>query len=552
VAGREQAAGAAVVEGTFSPPADRRSLLDRAHRGDIEGALGRVYSFDTGPRRSARRRLLTMLAIMGPGLVVMAAGNDAGSLSVYAQAGEEHGRRLVWLVLALWPMLFVNQEMVARLGAVTGAGHARLIFERFGRRWGGFALADLLVLNLLTIVTEFIGIGFALGYFGISRSISIPVAALVLIATTSGGRFRRWERVMYALVAVNLLVIPLALLSRSHAGAFAPVTTGPGGAVRGSGLLIVFALAGTTLAPWQLFFQQSNVVDKRITPRWLGYERLDTLVGSAIFCIGAVAVLVTFAAAFAGIPWHAALTDAGQLTAGLRARLGEIAGAVFALVLLNASVLAACVVTLSTSYAVGDVFGFKHSLHRGWRDARVFHGSFAAMVGLAAFAVLLPGVPLGLVSTGVQALTGVLLPSACIFLILLCNDKDVLGPWVNPRWLNALASAVVAFLLMLSALLTVTTVDPAVDVWSATYVLSFAAAAFLLVLAFSTSWRSHANELFEGTPWERVTWTMPRLETLAPMAQSRARSIALIILRLYLATAAAFLVLRLIRLALAP
>jgi Mn2+/Fe2+ NRAMP family transporter len=492
-----------------------------------------------------------MLAIMGPGLVVMAAGNDAGSLSVYAQAGEEHGRRLAWLVLALWPMLFVNQEMVARLGAVTGAGHARLIFERFGRRWGAFALADLLVLNLLTIVTEFIGIGFALQYFNISRWISLPLAALALTTAICSGRFRRWERVMFTLVAVNLLVIPLALFSHSHLYPLPNLHSRAGGTASGTGFLIVFALAGTTVAPWQLFFQQSNVVDKRITPRWLGYERLDTLIGSAIFCIGAVAVLVTFAAAFAGVPWPAALSDAGHLTMGLRARLGEFAGAVFALVLLNASVLAACVVTLSTSYAIGDVFGFKHSLHRKWSDARVFHGSFAATVFLAAVVVLVPGLPLGLVSTGVQALTGILLPSACVFLILLCNDKAVLGPWVNSRSLNALASTVVGFLLMLSALLTVSTVDPGIDLWAVAYILLIAVAAIMLVVAFATLRRSQTSDRFDGTPWERMTWTMPPLETIAPMARSRARSIGLTILRLYLGTAAAFLVIRLIRLALA-
>jgi Mn2+/Fe2+ NRAMP family transporter len=216
VAGVHQRAhSAAVIEAPFSPAADRRSLLDRAHHGDIEGALGRVYSFDTGPRLSSRRRLATMLAIMGPGLLVMAAGNDAGSLLVYAQGGREYGVGMVWLLLALAPMLYVNQEMVARLGAVTGAGHARLIFERFGRRWGSFALADLLVLNFLTIVTEFIGVSYALGYFGVSRVISVPLAALALLAITSGGSFQRWERVMYALVGLNLLVIPLALLGHS-------------------------------------------------------------------------------------------------------------------------------------------------------------------------------------------------------------------------------------------------------------------------------------------------------------------------------------------------
>ena len=175
---------ASVAEPAFNSSADRRSALDRAHRGDIEGALGVVHAFDTAPRRSWGRRLATLVAIMGPGIVVMVADNDAGGLSVYAQAGQDHGLRLLWLVVLLAPVLFVNQEMVARLGAVSGAGHARLIFERFGRRWGNFALGDLLLLNLLTIITEFIGVALALGYFGVSRYVSVPLAAVTLIVVT--------------------------------------------------------------------------------------------------------------------------------------------------------------------------------------------------------------------------------------------------------------------------------------------------------------------------------------------------------------------------------
>src|ERR1700691_902282 len=210
-----------VVNASFSPSADRRSVLDRAPRGDIEGALGSVKAFDPGPRLSVGRRLGTLLAIMGPGLIVMAADNDAGTFSVYAQAGQDYGLRLLWPFLLLGPVLIVNQEMVARLGAVTGAGHARLIFERFGRRWGAFALGDLLALNVLTFVTEFIGITLALDYFGISRYLALPLAGLGLVAMTAGGRFRRWERMMYALVAANLVVVPLVLLSHPHAGAIA-------------------------------------------------------------------------------------------------------------------------------------------------------------------------------------------------------------------------------------------------------------------------------------------------------------------------------------------
>ena len=279
---------------SITPPADRRSALDRAHRGDIEGALGVVRSFDTGPRRSRRRRLVTLLAIMGPGVVVMAADNDAGGVSVYAQAGQDHGLLLLWLIAVLAPVLFVNQEMVARLGAVSGAGHARLIYERFGRRWGRFALTDLFMLNLLTLVTEFIGVAFALGYFGVSRFVSVPVAAVLLVVVTGTGSFRRWERAMYVLVVVSFLAVPVAVMAASRTSS-PPASSDVSGAVSGGWLLFVVAMVGTTVAPWQLFFQQSNVVDKRISSRWLPYERIDTAVGTLLFTLVAAALVAACA-----------------------------------------------------------------------------------------------------------------------------------------------------------------------------------------------------------------------------------------------------------------
>jgi len=181
----------------FGPVADRRNAADRAHRGDLRGALGVVSALDTGPRRSIRRHLATFVAVLGPGIVVMVADNDAGGISTYAQAGQDYGIRFAWPLLLLVPVLFFHQEMVARLGAVTGAGHARLITERFGRRWGAFALADLLALSVLTLVADFTGVAMSLGYFGVSRLVAVPVAAAFLIGVAAAGSFRGWERAMY-------------------------------------------------------------------------------------------------------------------------------------------------------------------------------------------------------------------------------------------------------------------------------------------------------------------------------------------------------------------
>ena len=170
---------------------------------------GRSACTTRGERHGWRSRAMALLAIMGPGLIVMVGDNDAGGVSTYAQAGQNYGTSLLWVLLLLIPVLIVNQEMVIRLGAVTGVGHARLIFERFGRFWGAFSVGDLFLLNFLTIVTEFIGVSLALGYFGVSKYVAVPIAAVALVAITSTGSFRSWERFMYVFVVANFLVIPL-------------------------------------------------------------------------------------------------------------------------------------------------------------------------------------------------------------------------------------------------------------------------------------------------------------------------------------------------------
>ena len=535
---------ATVVSATFAPPSERRSVLDRAHVGDIEGALGTVIAFDTAPRRSMRRRVATLLAIMGPGVVVMVADNDAGGLSIYAQAGQNYGASLLWVLLLLAPVLFINQEMVARLGAVTGAGHARLIVERFGRRWGAFAIGDLLILNALTIVTEFIGVALALGYFGVSRYLAVPIAAVLLLAFTATGSFRRWERAMCLLVAGSIVVIPLALLAHpaSHAAGLSGLRPGVQGGLTSTSLLLIIALAGTTVAPWQLFFQQSNVVDKRITPRWLRYERADTLIGTVLIILGAVAVMLACAWALGGTPAHGHFHNAGVVAAGLRTHVSPLAGTLFAIALLDASLLGAAAVTLASSYAIGDYFGFKHSLHRGWRDASTFHGTYATFIAIAAVVVLIPGAPLGLITTGVQALAGILLPSATVFLLLLCNDQDVLGPWVNPRWLNTLAALVVGVLVVLSTLLTITTIFPNIKITTVCLGLFGALPLVLIAAATMSQRRPTANRL------ARQNWTMPPLEKLPPPSRSRLRRLALVVLRCQLILAAVLLVAKVVQL----
>ena len=360
-------------------------MLDPAHVGDIQGAFGTIGQSEDR-RRGLRARALALLAIMGPGLIVMVGDNDAGGVATYSQAGQNYGTSLLWVLLLLVPVLIVNQEMVVRLGAVTGVGHARLINERFGRFWGWFSVGDLFLLNFLTIVTEFIGVSLALGYLGVSKYVAVPIAAVALIGITVSGSFRSWERSMFVFVFANFLVIPLFFMANPHLGDVAKHSFIPGilGGASSNSILLIIAMVGTTVAPWQLFFQQSNVIDKRITPRWINYERADTWIGAIVVVTGAAAMIGVTAFAFEGTPYFGHFTDAGATATGLDHVLGSTAGALFAIVLLNASLIGAGAVTLATSYAFGDVFGTKSSLHRKFADAKLFYGIFTAMIASAA------------------------------------------------------------------------------------------------------------------------------------------------------------------------
>ena len=309
----------------------------------------------------------------------MVGDNDAGAFATYGQAGQNYGTRLLWTLLLLVPVLYVNQEMVLRLGAVTGVGHARLILERFGKFWGAFSVIDLFILNALTIVTEFIGITLAAGYLGVPKIAAVALAALVIIGAAFTGSFRRFERMAMVLCGGSLLLIPIYFLAHPAASQMAhdfvtPVMPGGTGQLA-TVMLLVIGIVGTTVAPWQLFFQQSYVIDKRITPRFIRYEKADLWIGIAVVILGAGAIMGFTAAAFAG---HAGghFTNAADLAAGLQAHAGRVAGVLFAVALLDASIIGAFAVSLSTAYAIGDVFGLKHSLHRGVKGAKGFYAIY--------------------------------------------------------------------------------------------------------------------------------------------------------------------------------
>ncbi|MDH6580365.1 divalent metal cation transporter [Kitasatospora sp. MAP5-34] len=534
-------------------PGPRTAVLDDAHVGDIQGAMGTIKLGDHGERRGLSAKLKTLLAIVGPGLIVMVGDNDAGAFSTYGQAGQNYGTQLLWTLLLLVPVLYINQEMVLRLGAVTGVGHARLILERFGKFWGAFSVIDLFLLNALTLVTEFIGITLATGYLGLPKAASVILAAVVIIASAFTGSFRRFERVAIALCAGSLLLVPIYFMIHPKSTQmahdfFVPAMPGGTGALS-TVMLLIIGIVGTTVAPWQLFFQQSYVIDKRITPRFMKYEKADLWIGIVIVVVGGAALMGFSAAAFAGTAGSGNFTDAAGVAQGLADHAGKVTGVLFAIALLDASIIGAFAVSLSTAYAIGDVFGMKHSLHRGVGNAKGFYAVYAGLVGLAATIVLIPGSPLGLLTQGVQVLAGVLLPSASVFLLLLCNDKDVLGPWVNGPKTNAFTAFVVGVLVTLSVILTASVLFP--DITAGTILDIMAACGIAGVLAagyaFTRKRTATAEDPIDRTG--RDEWRMPPLETLTKPVMSTTRKLGMGALRTYLLIAMIMVVFKLVQVA---
>jgi len=531
------------------------AALDTAHVGDIEGAFGTIRLGDEAPRTGLKARLMTLLAVVGPGLIVMTGDNDAGAFGTYAQAGQNYGTSLLWVLLLLVPVLYINQEMVLRLGVVAGVGHARLILERFGKFWGAFSVIDLFILNALTIVTEFIGISLGLDYLGLPKIAGVLVAAAIVVAAASTGSFRRFERVCMTLVIGSLLLIPILIMVHPTLGQVGRGLLIPGipaGSDLSKVVLLIIGMVGTTVAPWQLFFQQSYLIDKRITPRFMNYERVDLWIGILIVLIGAIAIISFAAATFAGHTEFGNFKDAGGVARGLEKYVGKTAGILFAVALIDASIIGAAAVGLSTSYALGDVLGLKHSLHRKISDAKGFYAAFVGVLVGSAIIVLIPGSPLGLLTTGVQVLAGVLLPSATVFLLLLCNDEEVLGPWVNSRGMNIFTAAIIAVLVILSLVLTAGVLYPNLDAAVILYILGGGAVLSVLaggaILGYQHFY-PHADKAKPIDRSQRLSWRMPPLALLAAPKLPLGSRIGLTVLRSYLLIAMIMVIFRIYQLA---
>ena len=417
-----------------------------------------------------RRQLVIFLSVLGPGIIVMVADNDAGGISTYAVTGSRYGFSLLWIFLILFPMAYYVQEMTVRLGAVTKRGHAEAIFEGFGSFWGWFSIIDLAITNWLTLVTEFVGMTAAMSLFGVPAWITVLSVTLILFGVVVSGRYWTFEKLTLLFCGFNLVYIPAAFWAMDtptapgwnqvFQGFYHPILNG----FNMDLIFIILANIGTTIAPWMLFFQQSAVVDKGLDIHDIKYGTLETLVGSFFTCLVAVFIIIVTAAAFYYHQPPITIEDAKQTAEAivplLPAAEGVWARKLFAIGLFDAGFLGALCISLATSWAVGEVFGWAHTLNKKVKDAPWFYFVYLGMLLTSGAVVLIPGAPLVTITMFVQVVAVILLPASLVFLLLLLNDKQFMGEHTNTRWQNIMNWGIVAFVIAMSSLMGVGTLFP--------------------------------------------------------------------------------------------
>ena len=387
---------------------------------------------------------------MGPGIITGIVDDDATGITGYAIAGGRFGYSLLWVLILTIVTLAVVQEMAARMGAVTGKGLADLIRERFGVRTTALAMLALLVANVTTVVAEFAGIAGAAEIFGVSRYIAVPAAAALVFLVVVYGSYRRVEVVLLTVSMVFISYVITGFMAKPDWGAVGSHFVVPTFHFTLPYLTILIGIIGTTITPWMQFYLQSSVVDKGLGEREYSLVRLDVWVGSFLTNFIAFFIIVTTAATlFAHGKPADTVTDVAQT---LRPLAGDFAARLFAIGLLNACLMAAAVLPLSTAYAVCEAFGWERSVNRPFREAPAFFGLFAALIAIGAAAVLIPGVPLLTLMFLPNVVAGILLPLILFLMLKLVNDRRIMGSWVNSPVQNVIARLATGLLIALTGI----------------------------------------------------------------------------------------------------
>ncbi len=407
--------------------------------------------------RSRRTQLILFLGILGPGLITSNADNDAGGIFTYAQTGAKYGYDLIWLLAITTLALAVVQEFNARLGVVSGKGLADLIREKFGVRITVLAMFLLLVANIATTIAEFAGIALAGEAFGISRYFTVPLAAIVVWGLVLRGSYAVVEKVFLGLSLIYFTYVLSGLLVHPDWAQVVSHTFHPQAAVNSAYLLLAVAIVGTTITPWMQFYLQASVVDKGLREDELQYERADVFIGTLVTDVIAFFIIVATAVTLHQTG-HTNIADAKDAAQALAPLAGEFAKVLFVAGLVGASLLAASVLPLSTAYAVSEAFGWERGVGRKLREAPAFFIIFTGLILIGALAILIPGLPLTTVTILSQDVDGLILPAILIFMLILVNDKRVMGKYANGWFANVVGGVTIGGVILLSVLLLLSTI----------------------------------------------------------------------------------------------
>ncbi len=398
---------------------------------------------------SQKSKALLILAAMGPGVVTAMAGNDAGGIATYSTVGAKFGFMSLWVIPVMCILLVVIQTTATRMGAVTGKGFSALIRERFGIRLTALAMLALLIGNVATTFSEFAGIASGMEIFGVPRWISVPIAAAAVWGLIVGGSYKRVQNVFLAISCVFATYIVAAIIAQPNWNLALIHTVIPEVSSDISFLSLTVAMVGTTIAPWMMFFTQSNVVEKGATLKDLFFQKIDAVTGAVVACIVAWFIIVTTGAVL--FPEGIEITEAADAARALAPFAGEYAGALFAVGLVAASLLAACVLPLTTAFVICEAFGWEAGVSFKWKEAPFFKGIFTFVIAISAIIILIPSIDLMGIMLTAQFVNGVILPILLVFMALICTDKHMMGEHTVPLITRILLIATIVVVGILSA-----------------------------------------------------------------------------------------------------
>jgi len=402
--------------------------------------------------RALRRRLAVILAVIGPGIITSNVDNDAGGITTYTLAGAQFGYKLLWVLIPLTIALYVSEEMCARMGVITGKGLSDLIREEFGFRSTFFVMAAALLVDLGNTVAEFAGVAASMEIFGVTKYISVPIAALIVWFLVVRGSYSSVEKIFLIACVFYLSYVLSAVLAKPDWLLAAKETVVPNFSLQKDYLLMFIGLVGTTIAPWQFFYLQAGFVEKKVSPRQYPQARLDVLLGS-ISCMVIVFFIIICTAATLHASGMTNITDAAEAAKALIPLAGKWAGLMFAFGLLNASLFAASILPLSTAHVICEGLGFEAGIDHKFREAPAFYWLYTILILVGGGIVLIPNVPLWKIFIFSQVGNGVWLPVVVIFILLLINRKDLMGEHTNTFLFNVVAWIIAVFMIILTFVL---------------------------------------------------------------------------------------------------